>query len=159
MKQRVVIASVLLLIAVSTVSAQDAEDRTRRVEKVILIPLTGEDIVGELLELGPTALKLRVDNVVREIPLDSVVRIDRRGDSVKNGAIIGGAIGLAVGLSFIAEYGGEAVGFALATSGIWALLGTGVDALIPGRTAIYRRPPSQAAAAAGGLALSWSVLF
>lgn len=158
MHTRIVLAS-LLVLPLSSASAQDVDDRARRVETVTVIALTGEDIVGELVQLGPT-LKLRVDEVVREIPLESVVRIDRHGDSVKNGALIGAAVGLLAGLSFVSEYGGEAAGFALASTATWALLGAGVDALIPGRTTIYRRPPSTPPPiAAKAVTFSWNVLF
>jgi hypothetical protein len=89
----------------------------------------------------------------------------RRRDSLKNGAIIGGAIGLALGLigSGIADCPGDdpsgscpaaRVGGVVLSTAIWAGIGVGVDALVadrthaiappvsPGRTRLRPPPPS-----------------
>ena len=69
----------------------------------------------------------------------------KRRDSLKNGAIIGGAIGLALGLigSGIADCPGDdpsgscpgaRVGGVVLSTAIWAGIGVGVDALVANRT-------------------------
>ena len=54
--------------------------------------VSGEELQGYLLELSPTTLAMLVNGKRVEMPIDSVLRIDGRRDSVKNGAAIGAAI-------------------------------------------------------------------
>ena len=76
---------------------------------------------------------------------DDVTRISRRGDSLRNGAIAGavfGAVGDALAMGFVDDSAGKkALGF-LASTGFYALVGAGIDALIPGRTTIYQAWPA-----------------
>lgn len=77
-----------------------------------------------------------------------VVRIDRQGDSLKNGAIIGAVIGGVTGAltaGGLADCpgahspctGARVAGFFIAT-GVWTAIGVGIDALIPGRTLLWK---------------------
>ena len=64
-----------------------------RAEGVIVTQTaSGEELHGYLLELSPTTLAMLVNGKRVEMPIDSVIRIDGRRDSVKNGAAIGAAI-------------------------------------------------------------------
>ena len=70
-------------------------------------------------------------------------RVSKRGDSLKNGAIIGavfGGVAGALAASFD-DGSAKALGF-LAATGFYALVGAGLDALIPGRTTIYEARPA-----------------
>ena len=54
---------------------------------------SGQELRGFLVDLSPTTLAMLVDGKRVEVPLDRVLRIEGRNDSVKNGAAIGAAIG------------------------------------------------------------------
>jgi len=100
----------------------------------------------------------------RDFPLDSVLKVDRRGDSIWSGLIIGAGVGLL--LSPVSEEGclhGSrvpcVVGPMLLYGGIGALIDWGHE----GKTTIYRATPSAGKGArlapllapgAGGLALA-----
>jgi hypothetical protein len=110
---------------------------------------TGTVTEGRLVRLGPDAIVLLSDGAERRLDLARVRQVDVRGDSVRNGAIIGAVIGgagalVSVGLADCPD-GGSAcpaarvIGAVLAT-GVWAAIGAGIDALIPGRTTLYVAP-------------------
>jgi hypothetical protein len=98
---------------------------------------------GRLGQLSPSTLTLLVDGQPRDIPIDRVLRIDARGDSVKNGAAIG-AVVMGAWCLVVCGQGVEngAQGGALLVSSVayGAMLGAGIDALHTGRTTIYRKP-------------------
>ena len=100
---------------------------------------SGEELRGRLVELSPTTLAILVDGRRVEVPAENVLRIDVRGDSVKNGAIIGAAImgGLTgVACAAFADTASCVTGFVFNT-GIGALAGAGIDAMHKGRNPIY----------------------
>ena len=110
----------------------------------------GVETQGKLLALSPESLTLLVDGVERRLDLSSVTRIQRR-DSLKNGTITGAIVGVGMGLltGRLADCSGQAPGHGCAgfrvamvalSTGVYAGLGTGIDALIPGRTTIYAAP-------------------
>jgi hypothetical protein len=107
---------------------------------------SGEELQGYLLELSPTTLAMLVNGKRVEMPIDNVLRIDGRRDSLKNGVAIGAAIVAGLGLFGCAERHGSRAscesGLAL-NAGAGALIGAGIDALHHGRTTIYRKPPGR----------------
>ena len=109
----------------------------------------GDEITGHLLDLGPAGATLLVDGVRRDLPIASVLRVQTRGDSLWNGALIGAAVGALTFALVAAEYGDEAVAGGLAGTALWASIGASVDALIPGRTTIYRKSPGDSLRSAG----------
>jgi hypothetical protein len=108
----------------------------------------GDELRGHLLELGTETITLLVDGQRLKVPLAGVVRVDRAGDGLKNGALIGAVLG-GVWCALVCGQGLEDTGalpLAVAVTALsWAGIGAGVDALIPGRTTIYRRPQTSAA--------------
>src|SRR6476469_5985895 len=142
---------VVLLIAGLTAAAparaqtapQPAPALLRGVSKVFVQEAgTADPIRGQLARIDASTLTLLVDGQTHEIPFDRVLRIDVPGDSVKDGAIIGAAVGivlvaLAGGFSHDGPPAAPVV-FWTATYG--ALAGAGIDALHVGRTSIYKRP-------------------
>ena len=61
--------------------------------------------------------------------------MDKRGDSLRNGAVMGALVGAALGVLATKE-----VGFTVVGAGVYAAIGTGFDALIQGRTTLYEAP-------------------
>jgi len=113
-----------------------------------VVPVDGEPLGGRLIRLGEADLDLDVpptgaarDRGSRRLtmPLDAVRSLERRHDSVRNGATIGAAIGAGVGGAMFAyafavdrneadEWAPAYAGVAAAATGVGALIGWMVDA-------------------------------
>ena len=100
---------------------------------------SGEELRGRLLDLSPESLAILVDGRRVDLPIDTVLRIDARTDSVKDGAIIGAGVMIGLtGLSCAAvDDAGYCVTALIFNTGIGALVGAGIDALHKGKTPIY----------------------
>jgi hypothetical protein len=140
--------------------AQDASlDTPRGVQPVFVRGIDGVETHGRLIDFGPASLSLFVDGARRELPLDSIDRIQTRGDSVRNGALIGAAVGVGLWSLTAAEYGGD-VPFVFFWAASYGALGALVDLMIPGRTTIYAKPAAVASAPAGKRAgLAFKIRF
>jgi hypothetical protein len=115
---------------------------------------SGQPVRGRLIELSPNSLAMLVDGRRVEVPIDEVLRIDARGDSVKDGAIIGAAVwgGLTAFSCAAIEDAEYCVTAMVINTGIGALIGAGIDALHKGRTPIYIK----AGRSSAGLQLKFS---
>lgn len=111
---------------------------------------SGAESKGRLLELSSDSLVLLVNGDERRVALGDISRVEKR-DSLKNGFLIGAVVGVAMGLlsAGISDCPGDDPGgscpvarAALALIGppVYGALGAGIDALIPGRTALYTAP-------------------
>jgi hypothetical protein len=107
-------------------------------EVVVTQSTSGQEFRGYLVDLSPTTLAMLVNGQRVEVPLERVLRIEGRNDSVMDGAGYGAAIG--GGLTALACAQGLpariCVTAAAFYAGIGALAGAGVDALHKGRTTI-----------------------
>ena len=116
-------------------------------EEVIVTQSTsGVELRGRIVELSKTDLAILVNGTRVDVPIDNVLRIDARTDSVKNGLLIGGGVffGLAVvtcATGFADQPEHCATGIIFNTL-FGVLAGAGIDALHKGRTTIYSKPPS-----------------
>src|SRR5215203_3116834 len=131
-------------------------------ESLTVIDNTGHRARGRLTQLDASALELEFPNKDRrQFTAATIATIEkRRGDSLKNGAliglIIGGGIGVWAGIDDAhyqqdlyggasnytgASAGREALGFGLFYAGVGAAIGTGIDALIHGNRVIYDATP------------------
>lgn len=139
--------------------ARSFQDLSAQVEPgttVSVIDTTGNEITGKIAEISSSSLVLLVDGAERRFEATRVKRIERR-DSLWNGALIGATIG-AVGGWIVAGLGGCPAGDSdgrcpgtravviIFQTGIFAAIGTGIDALIPGRTTLYVVPTAPASA-------------
>jgi hypothetical protein len=108
----------------------------------------GRRTEGKLLRLETNSLVMLVDGAEQRFDAARVQRIDKRGDSLKNGAWIGAALGvlfgsISAGISDCPgdNPGGSCSGFRAATFvgalGIYTAIGTAVDAMIVGRTRVF----------------------
>lgn len=123
--------------------------RVSALPTVYLLDDMGSETRGTLLSIGQASIVLLVDGSQRRFETEHVRRIYRRGDSLKNGAIIGAVVGVGMGIvaAGIADcprdggYGrcsaGASVGVVLSASAVYAAMGAAIDALIPGRTLIF----------------------
>ena len=123
------------------------------VSTVYVVDDTGVETTGRLLRLNADSIVLLVDGAERQFDAARVRRIQRRGDSLRNGAIVGAIVGVGLGLlaGGIADCGrddpgggcpGTRVAAVLVSTGVYAAVGAGIDALIQGRTTLYQAPAS-----------------
>ena len=133
-----------------TASGRQPPAPNSREEVIVTQSASGQELRGHIVELSPITLAILVDGKRVEVPLENVVRIDGRNDSLKNGAIVGASIMAGLSALGCAAYHSNA---ACATStimnvGVGALVGAGIDALHKGRTTIYSKPQAVSLAVA-----------
>jgi len=166
----------ILVVALSpaAVSAQQAASSwpgldPSRLPTVYVLDKSGTETAGKLLRLNPDSLVLLVDGAERQFESARVARIQKRGDSLRNGAIIGAVVGVALGIltAGIADCPGDNPGggcagsraaLLLVSTGAYSLTGIAIDALIPGRTTLYEAPKAPSSAnRSGSAAVNFSV--
>jgi hypothetical protein len=158
----------------SAVCAQETPQRwpglvTSGLSTVYVLDDTGVETSGRLLRLNPDSLVLLVRDAELRLEAARVRRVQARGDSLRNGALIGGVMGVGMGLIAAGisdcpgdDPGGSCPGFRaaalLGSTGVYAGIGAGVDALVVGRTTLYEVPTAPPRSAApsyrGGTAIS-----
>jgi hypothetical protein len=137
---------------------------------VYVIDDRGVETSGRLLRIDPDALVLVVGDTERRFEAARVRLVEKRGDSLRNGAIIGAVVGGALGALGMALAdcsgsnptgpcpGWKAAGVVIST-GFYSAIGVGIDALVTGRTTLYRAPAAPRRAALtpqrGRVAVSW----
>jgi hypothetical protein len=152
---------VALLFVSSTAHAQEPLGGWRglnvsSLDTIYVTDDTGRQTEGKLLRLEPESVVMLVEGAEQRFDVANVRRIDRRGDSLKNGAWIGAALGVLFGTITAGisdcpgdDPGGDCPGFRIGTFagalGIYTAMGVGVDALIPGRTRVFDAARSTAA--------------
>jgi hypothetical protein len=116
-------------------------------DSIVIVPADGQAIAGRLRRLGEADLELVVNNrTPRErgnlnvtIPLNAIRSLERRRDSVRNGAAIGAGIGAGFGGAMLTyayvidrneadEWAPFYAGAAAVYTGIGALIGWAMDA-------------------------------
>lgn len=157
--KRCIAVLVATLTAASTppvIRAQDALQhwpgfKTTGLPTVYVRDDTGAEVSGRLLRLDADAIVLLVGDVEQRIEARRVTRIQKRGDSLRNGLLIGTFVGAALGLLAASisdcpgsDPGGRCPGTRLAAfvvgTGTYGALGAGIDALVVGRTTLYEAP-------------------
>jgi hypothetical protein len=150
----------------SALAFDEAKARLRPGDRLIVTDTQQQPIEGRLVELSPCSLRMLVDGQRQDLPLDDLLRIDRRtSDSLLNGALIGAALG---GVFFLSYYSENALcqsncqftSGALATIGIGAATGAGLDALTARNETVFERPPPSQLTRDGSRARSgmrWSI--
>ncbi len=120
-------------------------------ESVSVTDVPGAAVSGKILSLSPSALTLEVDGRPREFKEGEIARImQRRGDSLGNGALWGLAVGAGIATVAVAtavaseDFEEEDAGWAALAiavyGGIGAGIGVGIDALITRQQVIFERP-------------------
>ena len=162
------IALLIAALSPGVASAQEAASSwpgltSSQLSTVYVLDNTGTETSGKLLRLNPDSIVLLVDGAERRFETARVARIQKRGDSLRNGAIIGAVVGVAMGIvtAGISDCPGDHPGggcagsraaLFLVSTGVYFAIGTGIDALIPGRTTLYEASKAPPAADRGGSA-------
>ena len=115
---------------------------------VYVVDDAGVETSGKFLRVNPDSLVLLVND--REVPFEAarVRRIQMRGDSLRNGLIIGAVVGIGLGAVTAGmsdcpgdNSSGGCPGFRVAalavSTAFYGGVGAGIDALIVGRTTVY----------------------
>lgn len=146
----VVFALTAVSIPAAAQSADPVPTRMTGMFTVYVMDKSGGEEEGKLVGLTGSAVVLeQKGSMTSTLNLAEVTRIYRKGDSLKNGALIGAGAGLffgalAGGLSDCprgharAGCAGTRVVGVLSVTGVYAAIGTAIDALIPGRTLLWR---------------------
>lgn len=120
---------------------------------------TGSETAGKLLRLEPDSLVLFVNGAERRFDASRVRRIEKRGDSLRNGALIGAVVGAVLGVLSVgfsdcsSPCPGLRAALFLGSTGMWSAVGTAIDALVTGRTRLYEAASVQPAAGRGPSAM------
>ena len=144
----------ILLGSVQSVSAQSQADswstarqRVEPGERVIFEAAVDSSRVSGLLQsISPEGLTIMVGGEPTHVRREDVKRLWKRGDSKLNGFLIGAGTsalfigGLAAGFCDHDCGNAETVGLITLYSGLGGLVGLGIDALVEGKTLVYRRP-------------------
>ena len=128
--------------------------RTSSLQTIYVTDDTGRRTEGKLLKFDTDSLVMLIDGMEQRFDAQRVRRIEKRGDSVKNGALIGTALGLVfssvfIGMADCAEYSGSCTGSQIAGfvvgTGLYTAMGAGIDAMIVRRTVVFDADRSTAA--------------
>lgn len=126
---------------------------TAGLSTVYVLDDTGVETSGKFLRLDPESIVLLVGGVEQRFEAARVRRIEKRGDSLRNGAVIGAIVGAVMGVlvAGLADCpgtdqdggcaGARTAGVLLSTAA-YAAIGTGIDAWVVGRTTLYATPPA-----------------
>ncbi len=140
------------LTALAQAPAESSGLRREALPTVFVLDDRGVETRGKLLRLDSEAVVLLVADAERRFDIRSVTRVDERGDSLKNGAIIGAVIGAVLGglasaMSECVSNGhvtscgvGARLAMGAISTGLYAAVGAGIDAAIPGRRRLYDAP-------------------
>jgi len=164
---RITCVAVMALVA-APAAAQETTSaaglRTEGLATVFVQDDSGGETKGKLLRLDQQSVMVLVNGQERTFELSGVHRIQKRGDSLKNGAIAGAVFGAVMGIVFAgfsdcpdlnsgANFectAGARTAIALTSTAIYSAIGTGIDAAIPGRTTLYQRPVTTSLARVSG---------
>ena len=122
-----------------------ANIRIEALPTVFVTDRAGHEMKGQLLNMTDSELNVKTGPVTRTFTPDEVSRVERKGDSLKNGTLIGLGAGLigagAIFHSCLHSRYSHCTGSALTGALTWVALhtaiGTAIDAAIPGRTRIW----------------------
>lgn len=126
---------------------------------VFLTDRQGAEHRGRLIRVEPSEVVLLGPSGERTFKREEITLIEKRGDSLKNGAIIGAAVGVLAG--FLTAGMGDCpdaeqscdvarVTYFAISVGLYTAIGTGIDAAVRGRTVLYRAYPTGRLAIAAG---------
>lgn len=148
------------LLAPSNVSAQrtsvlpDPSEWGYR--QVYVEDVGGSVSFGAVREIRSDSLFLQLaEGGERAYAASEIWRIDRQGDSLWNGLLIGVGLASLGGVKILSQCGAWCLELVIPGVGLGGLVGVAYDAMVPGRTTVYRAPSSAGSfpTAASALAL------
>jgi len=139
--RRILVTSSLLIFTCGRASAQDEFSHIRlKIGDTVYVTTSGEgELKGIVANLSASMLK--VDG--HEFSPAPNLKIEREGDPVWDGALIGAGIASLASL-FVYPHSKDRVGVSLVAAGVGAFWGALVDFSIKGRTVVYKFGSRQA---------------
>jgi hypothetical protein len=123
---------------------------TSNLDTVHVLDDMGSETTGTLIGIDADSISLLVNGNERSFERARVRRLQKRGDSLKNGALIGAGVGVVLAsiTAAVADCPtasdtsgpGAKVGLAILGTAIYTGVGVGIDALVTGRTTMYEAP-------------------
>ena len=126
-------------------------------QTVYVTEASGKETKGRIVNWTDSTIVLQTETTTKSFAQGEAIRVDLKADSLKNGALIGAGVGAAMGGLVSADCedcGGARVVIVLVSIGMYSAIGTALDALIPGRTPLWRAGSS--ARSGSGLAINMS---
>jgi hypothetical protein len=144
-------AVLLASLFASPAAAQEADSfdeiRLSNLPTVYAVDESDRETKGRLVRLTPSSITLLVDGSERTFEAAKLKRLEKKGDSLRNGALTGAVIGTLLTIAAVSEScprnvscGGAKALYAVASIGGWTALGTAIDAALPGRTLLWTAP-------------------
>jgi hypothetical protein len=149
----------LMLALAVTPGLASAQDTTQKwpglsiaeLSTVYVLDDTGAETSGKLVRLNADSIVILAEGGERRFDAARIRRVQKRGDSIRNGVIIGAVVGAVlggIGVGIADCPGVDQNGCAAARAGMFVLstsiytaLGAGIDALVVGRTTLYTAAP------------------
>ena len=142
--------ALLLALLIASVPAHAQTSHTppssRTGPLVSAIDLAGRESTGRLVRWTGSTIVIGTGSAERTYLQSELARVDVRSDSLRNGFLFGAAFGSLGGLITDCPNGRRSCGptrvaFTLLGMATWGAIGAGIDALIPGRTPLWRAAP------------------
>jgi hypothetical protein len=132
-------------------SFSDLQQRLHAGNTVFVIDNAGSETKGKIVDVSASAMVLDVNGTRRRMEEDSVRQVQRFGDSVWNGLLVGASVGAAGMLIADPTYepcqndpqklcADPQTGQRVLAVGVTGAVGAGIDALIRGRHQVYLAP-------------------
>jgi len=165
-KVAIVLAVVSLLLAFALAAAQEPvrdfaqlNTRLRPGDTIWVTDAQGREVKGRIAAVGTDALTVDGGGSKTFSAGDVRLVMERRHDSLANGALIGlGVGGIGTGLACLASADEGQDQWCLAAAvvygGIGAAIGLGIDAVIPGKKVVVYRAPGAAGAPSARLSVA-----
>ncbi len=147
---RVALAVLMVMCGVVPAHAQNADlgNLWRQVttgDRVLVKEASGHQTAGIFAKVSESALSVMIDGKVSEIAAGDVREVKRRGDSVKNGFLIGAGVGAALGAAALANCESTPeepclgpISGALLGGVVYGGIGAAIDHFIQGWTVAFR---------------------
>ncbi len=159
------LSAVLMLLVATTSFAQSpqgAAPTTFEKGNYRVRTTEGAELHGQLERMDGSSLTLRVGTEPWTVPMDRVEKVQRQGDSLKNGAVIGAVVISALSAALVAPFvdagymdTGLAIALVAADGAVGGLIGAGIDKLSSSNHTLYQRPHLALAPTRGGVTVSY----
>ena len=118
----------------------------------------GAELRGQLERMDRDSLTLRIGTEAWTVLMDRVDSVQRRGDSLKNGATIGAVVGGGLAAAFFGVLASldlmsttDAFFGTAVNAAFYGLVGAGIDKAVSSNTTLYQRPRLALAPTRGGV--------
>ena len=142
LRSQVQTLEILNLSRAQSIAFSDLRARLKPGDRVYVTDTTGKQATGRLVDIGPSAVRVRVEGTERAWAAAEVTELGRRSDSPFMGGSFMG-LGIGVGLAVLPAVAFRETGPILTGAMFGYGIGVGIDALIRHRVPLYWAPFQQ----------------